>query len=246
MRANALLISLFLWILASSVYGDNATSVPQSLSVAWQIGQQWQVNVDLFSNMYWKVATDSNKPKDILEAARKPLWQYLLTISVAGEETKDGASCWVIDFIPDKTAPDLIRATSYREWITKDAFELKAVACLTGDKTETPRLINAGSMTVIDAPAGFPLELIQTAFIAKETVPAGVPESELRVSVAECAKVRDVEQRITEPTTSRVVRQKWDAEHSWWIEYLKEEDGHKVLTAKLVRSIPPPADPNKN
>jgi hypothetical protein len=157
------------------------------------------------------------------------MFTYTMEIVIAGTQKLDGHDCWQVEFRPGPDSPKTVAAQQYRVLVDKEDGAVRKVVAVKGEHTSGQVLVVDDCRLVMDAPSGFPLEILP---VSRNMIrSANEPRSELRYS-----KTVEAEFRIKTVLTQKIT-QKWEPQARWWTEYERSLNGHVDLRARLVNRI---------
>lgn len=229
---------IVLLLVLVAIYCLSETNSPLQ-DVKWNLGDKWEVDTTLYSRG-WMLPSGAGKDKNIRDDVI--LDQYVITIEVTSRNIKKGVECWQIDFTPSSTAMVGIRNLKYRVWISVKNKKLVDVSQLSGVYVGSPQIEEIDGVRMItNTSYGIPLEIFQSK---KEPCENQKNDSGMRNKISTTINntiidnLQSIKVEVFKGTNkiSHVI-QKWDGKQHWWIEYEKQNKGHKEIHAKLKKSM---------
>ena len=98
--------------------GNPAT---QRETAAWRVGDCWKVIVEAYAGIPELAIADPTKRPRVPHVFAK----YSMLIRVVGSIPYSNSVCWVVDFLPDGSAPEAIKEQRYRVLVSQDGFMRK-------------------------------------------------------------------------------------------------------------------------
>ncbi len=211
---------LFSMILFGGCSSDNSS---------WRVGDSWNVKVEAYS-LPFNLSRGGYIPKE----GRKPMGIYTMKISIIGIEKIDTSEFWKIDFTPDSTAL-FIKRESYQILVGKSNGQISRVINPAGMIIGGSDIKDFdGHMFLIQAPSGFPLEIIpamENKNHAKLADRNGMTV-EYDANESNGENVREIKMNFR--TENYKIIQRTKLGYKWWNTYEKYLDDYIILKAELL------------
>jgi hypothetical protein len=231
------------WFIALTLGLDLAVPARAAApSPMWKVADAFQFSVKVYPR-----AAGGDKPgtaAKTTEKEPKPIASYDMHAIVLPVLPFEECGCWKLQFVPFSKLSAF--KSPYRLWIDKDNGQTRKGSRFAGPK-ETPLAVADVAPMVLDAPAGYPVEIIPAVDAAT------LPTARLGTTIEIATHRRDA---VLERTAIvRVggkaeieIRQRWAAGAKWWSEYERFYHGQRDLSARLLTPktlppVPPPVAP---
>lgn len=199
----------------------------------WKVVDTFQLTVDVYPRQAGsdKLSESTEKPKP---SASYTMHAVLLPVLPFEE-----CGCWKLQFASFSKLPEF--KDMFRLWIDKGNGHTRKASRFIGLQ-ETPLPAASIATIVLDAPPGYPLEVIPD--MATATIPTTRPGTTLEItaSTVDGASQRKAILRVNGKAEIEI-RQRWLPGAKWWSEYERFFHGCRELHARLLTPKSEPVGP---
>ena len=206
----------------------------------WMTGDSWKVIVEAYAGIPELAIADPTKRPRVPHVFAK----YSMLIRVVGSIPYSNSVCWVVDFLPDGSAPEAIKEQRYRVLVSQDGFMRKVE--LRSAATDPVAFETFGGMMFLrHMLPGFPIQMLPPHPNNGTVLERSGRRRHLIFGNTSKGQERLVEGRLE--TVGRdggtrsdcVVKQTWAPGAKWWTTYVSYVHGELHTRAWRENAEPP-------